>query len=51
MSDAEVEAKFRSLANPYITDAKIEQILSTLWKLEQLTDLCSLPGMFAVDKS
>jgi 2-methylcitrate dehydratase len=50
MSDAEVEAKFRSLSNPYITDAKIEQILSTLWKLEQLTDLCSLPGMFAVDK-
>lgn len=51
MTDAEVEAKFRSLALPHLPEAKTDRILSTLWKLEELPDLRVLPAMFAVKRA
>jgi 2-methylcitrate dehydratase len=39
MSDDELEAKFRKLARPLLTDAGIDQLLSRLWSLEALDDV------------
>ena len=36
MTDAEVEAKFRRLAAPLMTPARIDRALATLWQLETL---------------
>lgn len=42
MSDAEVEAKFRELARPLLSGSRIDQILSQVWRLEELSDLRAL---------
>ncbi len=51
MTDGDVESKFRTLAAPLLPNTRIEQILSSLWKLEDFSDLGSLPGMFVVQKN
>jgi 2-methylcitrate dehydratase len=39
MSDAEIEAKFRSLATPRLGDARAEELLASLWDLENVKDV------------
>lgn len=46
MTDDEVEAKFRRLAQPVLSDARIDGIIAQLWKLEETTDLGSLLRLF-----
>ena len=47
MTDAEVEAKFRALAAGKLSERKQDQVLAALWKLEELTDVGALIGLFA----
>ncbi|MCY4367428.1 MAG: MmgE/PrpD family protein [Chloroflexi bacterium] len=39
MSDAEVEAKFRSLANDLLAPSQLDTLLDKLWNLEQVEDI------------
>ena len=39
LSDADVDAKFRRLAGPTITDQQCEQALELIWSLENLPNL------------
>ena len=39
MSDAEVEAKFRSLAQDLLTPSQLDTLLDKLWNLEQVDDI------------
>ena len=39
MTDAEVEAKFRSLAQDLLTSAQTDALLEKLWNLEQVEDI------------
>ena len=39
MTDAEVEAKFRSLAEPLIPTAQTDALLEKLWRLEEVADI------------
>ena len=38
MSDAEVEAKFRGLAQNALTPAQTDRLLQALWKVEDVAD-------------
>src|SRR4029078_13596691 len=38
MSDAEVETKFRGLANSVMKDAQTDRLLEVLWKLNEVVD-------------
>ncbi|MCS6863862.1 MAG: MmgE/PrpD family protein [Gemmataceae bacterium] len=46
MTDAEVEAKFRRLAEPRYGPAKADQILARCWELEKLTSVTELMTLF-----
>lgn len=48
MSDSEVEAKFRRLAEPVLTPKQINAILDRLWHLEEVVDLRELLSLFVV---
>lgn len=48
MSDSEVEAKFRRLAEPVLISKKIDSILDRLWHLEEVVDLREVLGLFVV---
>jgi 2-methylcitrate dehydratase len=48
MTDAEVEAKFRSLAGPMLPDAAIVEVLDRCWNLEAQTDIGELLRLFHV---
>jgi 2-methylcitrate dehydratase len=48
MTDAEVEAKFRSLAAPRLSEKNIAEILDRCWNLERQTDLGGLLRRFDV---
>ena len=39
MTDAEVEAKFRSLAQDFLSPAQTDTLLEKLWNLEQVEDI------------
>jgi 2-methylcitrate dehydratase len=39
MSDQEIEAKFRGLAQDWLTSRQIDTLLDRLWNLEQVTDI------------
>ena len=45
LSDAEVEAKFRELAHGKLPPARIDKLLATAWRLEQLVDVGELLGL------
>jgi 2-methylcitrate dehydratase len=49
MTDAEVEAKFRTLVEPKYGKAKADAILARCWDLENLTSLSSLLEEFAAN--
>lgn len=49
MTDAEVEAKFRSLAEPVIPDAQTAALLEKLWHLEEVADIREVIGLTRVD--
>lgn len=51
MSDAEVEAKYRELTGPLLEKSQIDQLLSTLWRLEELEDIGHVIGLTGVTKS
>jgi 2-methylcitrate dehydratase len=38
MTDAEIEAKFRSLAAPVLTPARTDRLLERLWRLDEVPD-------------
>jgi len=42
MTDAEVEAKFRDEAAPHLPEVRCEDVLRTIWNLEQLTTVGDL---------
>jgi 2-methylcitrate dehydratase len=46
MTDAEVEGKFRLMVEPRYGKAKVEQILSRCWDLENLTSVTELIRLF-----
>ncbi|HEX4328470.1 MAG TPA: MmgE/PrpD family protein [Burkholderiales bacterium] len=47
LSEAEVETKFRQLAAPVLAASDIEKILASLWKLEEVSDIRTVLGLFA----
>jgi 2-methylcitrate dehydratase len=47
MTDTEVEAKFRGLARPILSEQRMDQVLETMWKLEEVSKLGSLFSMFS----
>jgi 2-methylcitrate dehydratase len=49
MTDAEVEAKFRTLVEPKYGKAKADAILARCWDLENLTSLSGLVEEFAAN--
>ncbi len=46
MTDAEVEAKFRGLARPILSEQRMNQVLETMWQLEEVSKLGSLFRLF-----
>jgi len=48
MTDAEVEAKFRSMAGPTLAESTIVEALDRCWKLEEQTDIGELLRLFEV---
>lgn len=48
MTDAEVEAKFRSMAEPLLPETSIREILDRCWNLETQTDIGQLLRLFAL---
>ena len=51
MTDAEVEAKFRSLAEPLLPESAIAEILDRCWNLDKQTDIGELLRLFQVDSA
>ena len=51
MTDAEVEAKFRSLAERYMDAEKLKQIVEMVFNLEKLKDIGELNRRMVVNKS
>ena len=49
MTDAEVEAKFRSLAEPVIPAAQTDTLLQKLWQLEEVADIREVIGLTRVE--
>jgi len=49
MSDSEVEAKFRGLARGVLNPARTEQLLETLWKLEDVADAGEIVRLTVTD--
>jgi 2-methylcitrate dehydratase len=48
MSDQEVEAKFRTLAQEHLTARHIDAILERLWNLEQVDDIGEVISMIRI---
>ncbi|HLK56185.1 MAG TPA: MmgE/PrpD family protein [Chthonomonadaceae bacterium] len=48
MTDPEVESKFKSLAEPLLSDAAIGEILDRCWNLEKQTHIGDLLALFAI---
>ena len=48
MTDAEVEAKFRRVAEPKYGKAKADAILARCWDLEKLTSVTDLIALFSL---
>ena len=51
MTDDEVVAKFRSLAEPLLHETKISEIVDRCWTLDEQTEIASLLALFAVERS
>jgi 2-methylcitrate dehydratase len=48
MTDLEVETKFRLLAEPLLSEARIQEILDRCWNLDKQMDIGELLGLFEV---
>lgn len=48
MSTGEVEAKFRRLTTPYLSEGSAKEALSALWSLESLDDVTAIPAMLTI---
>jgi 2-methylcitrate dehydratase len=51
MTDAEVEEKFRRLAEPLLAKKQIDAILSRLWDLERVKSVGEIVSLFKVSAS
>jgi len=49
LTDQEVEAKFRRLAEPVLGPGKASKVVNELWKLESIKDVRELLQLFALD--
>ena len=47
MSDGDINEKFRDMARVHLNDARIDQLLDQLWKVDQLDDMAKLPPLLA----
>ena len=47
-TDAQIEAKFRSLAEEHLGKARVDTLLGMLWDLENLPDVSGLPQRFVM---
>lgn len=50
MTDAEVEAKFRSLADPLLPTAQTAALLAKLWRLEDVADIGEVMGLTRIEE-
>jgi 2-methylcitrate dehydratase len=50
MTDEEVVAKFKKLADGVVTEATAEKILDKAWRLDELTDLAELFAFEVIKK-
>lgn len=50
MTDAEVEAKFRSLADPLLPAAQTAALLEKLWRLEDVADVREVIGLTRIEE-
>lgn len=50
MTDAEVEEKFRRLAKPLLSDARIDAILKRLWRVEEVSSIKEIVALFEVSE-
>jgi 2-methylcitrate dehydratase len=50
LSDSEIEAKFRRLAEPVMAQDRIDHTLERLWQLEEMKTAQELMELFALDK-
>ena len=51
MSDREIEAKFRRLAEPVMGQARASEALSQLWHLEDMKSVREIPALFVLDST
>ena len=49
LTDAEVEKKFRSLAEPVLSANRVSEALDRLWNLETATRIGDVLKLFAVE--
>jgi 2-methylcitrate dehydratase len=49
MSDADLERKFRDLAEVHIPGGRIDRLLEQFWSLDRIPDISTLPPLFAFD--
>ncbi len=45
LTDAEIETKFRHMADPYMTEKQIRKIFDTVWNLESIDNINTLTGL------
>jgi 2-methylcitrate dehydratase len=48
MSEEEVQLKFRKLARPLMREKRIQKIIDTVGRIEQVEDVCQLTGLLSV---
>ena len=51
MTDDEVIAKFRAMAEPLLAEARIAEILDRCWNLDRQSEIASLLSLFAVERN
>jgi 2-methylcitrate dehydratase len=49
-TDADIEAKFRDLAGPYLSDAAMERTIQEVWSLDRAPDLSGLLSHLVADR-
>jgi 2-methylcitrate dehydratase len=50
LTDAELENKFRETTGKYLSKQKIDKIIDTVWNMEKLGDISSIPKLMVVSK-
>ncbi|MGQ9653901.1 MAG: hypothetical protein ACUVXD_07525, partial [Thermodesulfobacteriota bacterium] len=50
MTDHEVESKFRSMASRVMSQAQMERLIETVWKLDELNDVGEIARLMVFDE-